>query len=60
MNDNKNIFDIANKKVVITGTSRGIGYTLAEAFLESGALVCGVSRSESDLIKFKRFSYCSI
>ena len=57
MEVNQNIFDIANKKVVITGTSRGIGYTLAEAFLENGAIVCGVSRSESDLIKFKNYTH---
>ena len=54
-----NIFDINNKVALITGTSRGIGHVLANAFLERGALVNGISRSGSDLAKHKNYrDYC--
>ena len=35
--------------VVITGTSRGIGLSLAEYYLSGGCRVAGCSRSESPL-----------
>ena len=42
-------YNFTNKKVVITGTSRGIGETAARAFLDSGAHVIGISRSGSSI-----------
>jgi 3-oxoacyl-[acyl-carrier protein] reductase len=39
-----------NRKVMITGASRGIGKTLVEHFLALGDTVIGVSRSESDIV----------
>tara|TARA_B100000579_G_C22722536_1_gene800143 strand:- start:392 stop:1147 length:756 start_codon:yes stop_codon:yes gene_type:complete len=42
-------FDINNKIAIITGTSRGIGYSLAKGFIDSGAFVHGLSRSGSNL-----------
>jgi 3-oxoacyl-[acyl-carrier protein] reductase len=38
-----------NKTVFITGSSRGIGLSMAKAFLEDGYFVIGTSRSEFDL-----------
>lgn len=39
---------LADKRVVITGASTGIGASLAEAFLASGAQVFGISRTPGD------------
>jgi 3-oxoacyl-[acyl-carrier protein] reductase len=41
--------DLDNKKVLITGASRGIGLTIAESFLQEGAKSCLVSRGSNDL-----------
>ncbi len=37
------------KVVLISGTSRGLGYVIAEHFLENGATVIGLSRNEHKL-----------
>ena len=41
--------DVAGKRVVITGASRGLGRLLAHAFSDSGARVALVARTETDL-----------
>jgi NAD(P)-dependent dehydrogenase (short-subunit alcohol dehydrogenase family) len=41
--------DVAHKRVVITGASRGLGRLLAFAFSRAGALVALVARTEKDL-----------
>jgi 3-oxoacyl-[acyl-carrier protein] reductase len=41
--------DVAGKRVVITGASRGLGRLLAVAFSRGGARVALVARTESDL-----------
>lgn len=41
--------EVAGKRVVITGASRGLGSVLAHAFSGSGALVALVARTERDL-----------
>ncbi len=41
--------DVAGKRVVITGASRGLGRLLAHAFSDGGARVALVARSEKDL-----------
>ena len=46
---NSKYFDITDKIVIVTGSSRGIGYEIAKGFIESGALVHGISRTESNL-----------
>ena len=48
-------FNIKNKVVIITGTSKGIGYELARGFLHAGAIVHGISRSGSNLINFNSY-----
>ena len=35
----KNLFDVQNKVILITGSTRGIGYALAQGFLNVGAKV---------------------
>jgi NAD(P)-dependent dehydrogenase (short-subunit alcohol dehydrogenase family) len=41
--------DLAEKRVVITGASRGLGELLAHAFSQAGASVALVARTEADL-----------
>jgi 3-oxoacyl-[acyl-carrier protein] reductase len=48
-----------NKIVLITGTSRGVGLLIANHFLENGAFVIGVSRSEAAIAK-KNYTHFSI
>jgi NAD(P)-dependent dehydrogenase (short-subunit alcohol dehydrogenase family) len=41
--------DVAGKRVVVTGASRGLGRRLAHAFSQAGALVTLMARTEADL-----------
>jgi len=43
--------DLENKKALITGSSRGIGLSIAESFLQEGAKVCLVSRGSDALFQ---------
>lgn len=47
MNDHFNVFE--NKIVCITGSSKGVGNKLAEFFINQGATVIGVSRTNDSL-----------
>ena len=44
-------FNLSNKKVLITGASRGIGLAIAESFLQEGAKICLVSRGSKALFE---------
>jgi len=43
--------NLANKKTLITGASRGIGLAIAESFLQEGAKTCLVSRGSNALFE---------
>ena len=43
----KNPFDLTGKRAIVTGGSRGIGFALAEALYESGAVVAVTGSSQS-------------
>lgn len=40
------MFDISGKKAIVTGSTRGLGYGMAEGLMESGCEVCIVGTSE--------------
>jgi len=42
-------FDLSGKVALITGGSRGIGFAMAEKFLEHGANLIIASRTQKDL-----------
>lgn len=46
--------DLKNKNVLITGSSRGIGFGIASAFINEGCNVLVNSRSDIDLSKFPK------
>src|SRR4051794_39883764 len=43
------VFDVRDRRVLVTGASRGIGRAIAVGFAHAGAHVVGAARSESDL-----------
>lgn len=45
---------LKNRRVVITGASRGVGYQIARRFLADGAQVLGVARNRKNLAKADR------
>ncbi len=55
-----NIFDLKNKKVLITGGSSGIGNALIQAFEEHGALVTNFDIKKSKKTKGVNFIKCDL
>src|SRR5690625_5641269 len=45
-----------NKKIIITGASRGIGRELVKCFLEQGHDVLAISRNEEKLKELEKFA----
>lgn len=45
--DTMNVFDISGKKAIVTGGTRGLGYKMAEGYLEAGCEVVIVGTSDS-------------
>ena len=48
-----------NKIVLVTGSSRGVGFEIANYFLKSGAKVIGLSRGQGN-IDNKNYKHCSV
>lgn len=46
---NKNIFDVSNEVVVITGGNGQLGYQYSKLFLENGAKVCSLDIVENEM-----------
>ena len=46
--------NLRNKNILITGVGKGLGKSMVEYFLKSGANVYGVTRSKSDINKFNK------
>ena len=44
---------LKNKNILVTGVGKGLGENMVESFVKSGAFVYGVTRSRSDINKFK-------
>ncbi len=48
------------ERILITGVNSGIGYALTKAYLEKGATVYGIGKSERPLHSEKNFRYLSL
>ncbi len=51
---------LKKKNILITGVGKGIGYELVKQCLNNGSYVYGLTRSKSDLKKFKNLKNCKI
>lgn len=49
--------DLENKSAIVTGASRGIGYSITKALLDQGVTVAGWSRTESEDFNHESFHY---
>ena len=45
--------NLRNKNILITGVGKGLGKSMVEYFLKSGAYIYGITRSKSDIKKFE-------
>ncbi len=49
--------NLQEKTILISGASKGIGFSLAEKLIEAGAFVIGLSRSKGELEKLSDNTY---
>ena len=51
---------IHKKNILITGAGKGLGEEFVKYFISRGFFVFGITRSKSDLVKFRSFKNCKI
>ena len=51
---------LKNRSIIVTGVGKGLGFDLLNKIIFNGGFVYGVTRSKSDLIKFKGIKNCKI
>ncbi len=51
---------LINKNIIVTGVGKGLGYDLVNKIISYGGFVYGITRSKSDLKKFKNLRKCKI
>ena len=51
---------LSEKNIIVTGVGKGLGYDLLKRIIFYGGFVYGITRSKSDLKKFKNLKNCKI
>ena len=51
---------LLNKNIIVTGVGKGLGYDLLKKIVSYNGFVYGITRSKSDLKKFKKIKNCKI
>ncbi len=51
---------LSKKNIIVTGVGKGLGYDLLKRIIFYGGFVYGITRSKSDLKKFKNLRNCKI
>lgn len=51
---------LTNKNIIVTGVGKGLGYDLLHRIISYGGFVYGITRSRSDLKKFKNLKKCKV
>ena len=51
---------LKNKSIIVTGVGKGLGYDILIKIVEYGGFVYGITRSRTDLKKFKSIKNCKI
>ena len=51
---------LTNKNIIVTGVGKGLGYDLLQRIISYDGFVYGITRSKSDLKKFKNLKKCKV
>ena len=51
---------LANKNIIVTGVGKGLGYDLLHKIISYDGFVYGITRSKSDMDKFKKLKKCKV
>ncbi len=51
---------LTNKNIIVTGVGKGLGYDLLHRIISYDGFVYGITRSKSDLKKFKNLKKCKV